>query len=70
MQNQQAVGEPDLESKDHSLRKQEGLRLSLEKICVGCVIGKSQNVRYPDNEKHSFEEKGKDNHAWGIWTMA
>jgi len=43
IQNQQVVGEPDLGSKDHYLRKQEDLRLSLEKIGVGYVIGESQN---------------------------
>jgi hypothetical protein len=61
MQNQQVVGEPDLDSKDHYLRKQEGLRISLEKIYVGYVIGERQNFRYPDNEKHSLEGNGKDN---------
>ena len=53
MQNQQVVGEPDLDSKDHSLKKQEGLRLSLEKTYVGYVLGESQNFRHPDNEKLS-----------------
>ena len=53
MQNQQVVGEPDLDSKDHYVRKQEGLRISLEKAYVGYVIGESQNFRLPDNEKHS-----------------
>jgi hypothetical protein len=51
-QNQQVVGEPDLDSKDQCLKKQEGLRLSLEKLGVGYVIKESQNFRYPDNEKY------------------
>jgi len=38
---------------DHSLRKQEGLRIFLEKPAVGYDIGESQNLRYPDDEKHS-----------------
>ena len=38
MQHQHVVGEPNLDSTDHSLRKQEGLRLSLEKLGVGDVI--------------------------------
>ncbi len=57
------MGEPDLDRKDHSLRKQEGLRLSLEMIGVGYVSEESQSFRYPDNEKHSLEGKGKDNHV-------
>jgi hypothetical protein len=61
MQNQQVLGEPDLDSKDHYLRKQEGLRISLYKIDIGYIIEESQNFRYPDNEKHSLEGKGKDN---------
>jgi hypothetical protein len=63
MQNQHVEGEPDLDSKDLYLRKQEGLRLLLEKTYVGYVIGESQNFRYPDNEKHSLEGKGKDTHV-------
>lgn len=43
MQNQQVMGEPD-----HYLRKQEGLRIFLEKTYVGYVIEESQNFRYPD----------------------
>ena len=53
MHNQQVEGEPDLDSKDHSWRKQEDLRIPLEKIGVGDVSGESQNFRYPNNEKHS-----------------
>ena len=48
MQNQQGVGEPDPD-----LRKQEGLRIILEKTYGGDVMGESQNFRSPDNEKHS-----------------
>jgi len=46
--NQQGVGEPD-----PYLRKQEGLRIILEKTYGGDVMGESQNFRSPDNEKHS-----------------
>ena len=48
MQNQQGVGEPDPD-----LRKQEGLRIILEKTYGGDVLGESQNLRSPDNENHS-----------------
>ncbi len=48
MQHQHIVGEPD-----HNWRKQEGLRIVLEKTSVGDGIGESQNFRYPDNEKLS-----------------
>ena len=52
MQHQHVVGEPD-----QYLRKQEGLRIFLEKTSVGYVIGESQNFRYPDNEKHSLRKE-------------
>ena len=48
MPNQQGVGEPDPD-----LRKQEGLRIILEKTYGGDVLGESQNLRSSDNEKHS-----------------
>ncbi len=45
MQHQQVVNEPDLDSTDHYLRMQEGLRISLLKIGVGDVIGEGQSFR-------------------------
>ena len=45
MQHQHVMDEPELDSTDYFLKKQEGLRISLSKIGVGDVIGEGQSFR-------------------------
>ena len=47
------MGESDLDGKDRYLKKQEGLRISLEKTDGGDVIREGQSIRDSEHEEYS-----------------
>src|SRR5437868_8839410 len=51
---------PNRDNKNQNVRKQEGLRLSLEKICIVYISRAEQKSRYPDNKKDCLSGKGKE----------